>query len=72
MWTNLSFVRDFQGYWDMDCAEYGKLINANMFGTWVEYMENTIAGKSDLKWLMLSAHDSNLEKVLPSLNITST
>jgi hypothetical protein len=57
----------------MDCKEYRKIVNSNLLGTWIKYLDTAIATDSTpLKWLMLSAHDTNLGYVLPILNITNT
>lgn len=34
-------------------------------------MKNTVEDTAPLRWSMVSGHDSNLQNILPALNITS-
>ena len=47
------------------------LIFSDELRTFIEYMNNAISGESDLKWFMISAHDTNLVEIMPALNISS-
>lgn len=47
-------------------------MNSFVFNFWIDHFDNVINGADNkLKYLMLSAHDSNLGYVLPGLNITN-
>lgn len=47
-----------EAYWQYNNEELDKLAVTNMFGTWIEYIDNAINNVSPLKMLFLSAHDT--------------
>jgi hypothetical protein len=73
VWNNVTWFDTFSWYFNYSNLEERKLIPTPLFNFWIDNLDNIVGNKYNYptKWVMLSAHDSNVAQVASSLNFSS-
>lgn len=72
LWNNITFLDSLNWFTGFGSRLGSRIMNTPIFKEIVTMFDNKISnsGKLPLKWLMLSAHDSNVAMVMTGMNFT--
>ena len=69
---NMTFILNYLCYRTREGHALLRAMSSNLFNLVFRHLDAVVGGDERLKWLMLSAHDTNLINVLPILGLTNS
>ncbi|KRX05924.1 hypothetical protein PPERSA_01002 [Pseudocohnilembus persalinus] len=71
LYNDVNYVSNIHSFMYMDDLTLRKLANFNLINQYLKYLDSAYNGNTSFRWYMVSASDTNLQYVMPLLNITS-